>query len=106
MARITLRLPDVVHGELVARSRTAGQSVNQIIVDTLTRSLDHDEAPPVDQRARLLAALGDLVADGLVLDEPGDEDRPFLTYDELWQRLSNRDIRLSEAIITDREDRL
>jgi hypothetical protein len=38
MSRLTVRLPDSLHQQLVARSKTEGVSLNQLIVYLLTRT--------------------------------------------------------------------
>jgi len=38
MSHLTLRLPDSLHQQLVARSKTEGVSLNQLIVYLLTRT--------------------------------------------------------------------
>ena len=43
--RLLLRMPRAVHAQLAARSEAAGQSLNQYIVETLTRALDGDARP-------------------------------------------------------------
>jgi hypothetical protein len=106
MARLTLRLSEPLHAQLAARSRQRGVSINQLVVETLARSLEEEHTAPSEERARLLAALGDLASDGWLVEEPGDEEVPLLTHEELWQLMPTLDPPLSSRIIADREDRL
>jgi HicB family len=60
--RLLLRMPRALHAQLAARSDASGQSLNQYIVETLTRALEgdaadrgRDPAPPRSLRLALLA---------------------------------------------------
>ena len=106
MSRLTLRLPPSLHAELAAHSRQCGKSINQLVVDTLRDTLGQKGPAMGDERARMLAALGDLASDGMVIEEPGDADIPLLTHEELWQLMPKLSPSFSEQIIADREDRL
>ncbi len=62
--RLLLRMPRALHAQLAARSDAAGLSLNQYIVETLTRTLDGDgradvvvreAAPPRSLRLALFA---------------------------------------------------
>jgi hypothetical protein len=105
MARLTLRLPAPLHAELAARSRECGKSINQLVVDSLEKALERERPAMSDERARMLAALGDLAMDGFDFPDPENDKVPLLTHEEL-QRLPPIHPSLSESIIADREDRL
>jgi hypothetical protein len=62
--RLLLRMPRALHAQLAARSDTSGLSLNQYIVETLTRALEgegktdapgRESAPPKSLRFALLA---------------------------------------------------
>ena len=62
--RLLLRMPRALHAQLAARSDTSGLSLNQYIVETLTRALEgegkadgpgRDPGPPRSLRLALLA---------------------------------------------------
>ncbi len=62
--RLLLRMPRALHAQLAARSDSSGQSLNQYIVETLTRALEGEgktdvagpaSAPPRSLRFALLA---------------------------------------------------
>jgi HicB family len=60
--RLLLRMPQRLHGELAARSDRDGVSLNQWIVDALTRSLAPDAPPPrVVPRGLRLALIANAV---------------------------------------------
>lgn len=44
--RLLLRMPRELHAQLAARADAAGSSLNQYIVETLTRGLEGAAAPP------------------------------------------------------------
>ena len=60
--RLLLRMPRALHAQLAARSDESGLSLNQYIVETLTRALEggdetssHAQRPPRSLRLALLA---------------------------------------------------
>jgi len=107
MIRLTVRLPDDLHGRLVKRSRAAGKSLNQLIVEGAAYAASGGPAPQLSERERWRLALGDLLADTEALfEEPGDEDTPLLSYEELDRIMPRLDPPLSQTIIEDREDRV
>jgi len=107
MAKLTVRIPDELHERLVVRGRAAGKSLNQLIVDSVRRSLDAPAAPKLNERERLEEALGDLLATPAekTFVEPDDEETPLLSHEELQRIMPRLTPSLSESIIADREDR-
>lgn len=105
MARITLRLPDDLRADLVARSRARGKSLNQLIVEELTQAVE--QALAVTDVDRLRTALADILTSGLEvapLDE-SESEIPILSHAELQTQLPRLTPTMSEMIIADREDR-
>jgi len=50
--RLLLRMPRALHAQLAERAEAAGQSLNQYIVETLTRGLDGDGKPAAPAQER------------------------------------------------------
>ena len=106
MARITLRLPEGIHAQLVTEARRRGKSVNQVIVDRIEAGLPL-EPGELNEGERIRLALGDLVADPKVLlrglPKP---DVPLLSHAELQRRMPQLSPPLSEIVMAEREDRI
>ena len=112
MARITLRLPDAVHEQLVRRARGSGTSLNQAIVDILRDVLGCGKGAPPDEtlkereRRLLREALGDRVVDV----KPEDYAPLFHRWytpeerDAILKSMPVLDPPLSAAIIQEREE--
>ena len=106
-ARLTLRLRDRLHDQLVARGRACGKSLNQTIVDSLWEAVLFPRVEPLTEAERLRLALADITipADELFPDEPLDDSIPALTHEELMRLMPVLDPPLSQTVIEDREDR-
>jgi hypothetical protein len=50
--RLLLRMPRALHAQLAARSESAGQSLNQYIVETLTHAMEGDGRAVVPAQER------------------------------------------------------
>jgi plasmid stability protein len=111
MARITLRLPDELHSELVARARRSHRSLNQAIVDILRKASYQKQEPAGEalkeiERRRLKAALGDRV-----MEIKPEDFGPFRTgewgaldKDALFAAMPRLDPPLSHTIVQEREE--
>ncbi len=108
MARVTLRLPESLHARLIAASRAAGKSLNELIVESLEERLPAQSRDVGTDRELFRAALADLLvsADEVLPPWPEEADTPLLTHEELQNRLPVLSPPLSQTIIDDREDRV
>lgn len=107
MARITLRLPDDLHDELVLQSRGDGKSLNQLIVESLQRTAALAARSSVAEHERFAASLRDLLVpvDEIALPEP-DDAPPNTASEELQPRLPTLNPPLSQSLIDGRVDRI
>jgi hypothetical protein len=55
--RLLLRMPRELHAQLAARADAAGSSLNQYIVETLTRGLEGGSVPPAAEPRRVPRSL-------------------------------------------------
>ena len=106
MAKLTVRLPRQLHQTLRERAVRSAQSLNRVIVDTLWRGLEREEAEPLSEYERTMAAIR---KSGLW--EPTGpgwdkyiENAPDMTAEELRESLRGIPP-LSEDIIADRGER-
>jgi predicted transcriptional regulator len=106
MVKLTIRLPKQLHQTLQERAAQSAQSLNRVIVDTLRRGVEREEAKPLSEYERTMAAIRKT---GLVttLGPEWDkyiEDAPDMTVEELREALRGISP-LSEDIIADRGER-
>ena len=106
MAKLTVRLPKQLHQILRERAARSAQSLNRVIVDTLWRGLEREEAEPLSEHERVMRAIR---KSGLW--EPMGpgwdkyiEGAPDMTAEELREALRGIPP-LSEDIIADRGER-
>jgi hypothetical protein len=104
--KLTVRLPKQLHQTLRERAAQLAQSLNKVIVDTLWRGLEREEAKPSSEYERTMAAIRKT---GLVTTMGPEwdkyiEDAPDVTVEELREALRGI-FPLSEDIIADRDER-
>ena len=105
-AKLTVRLPKQLHQILRERAVRSAQSLNRVIVDTLWRGLEREEAEPRSEYEHTMAAVrktGLLMTLGPEWDKY-IEDAPDMTVEELREALRGISP-LSEDIIADRGER-
>jgi len=105
-AKLTVRLPKQLHQILRERAARSAQSLNKVIVNTLWRGLEREEAEPLSEHERVMRAIR---KSGLW--EPTGpgwdkyiEGAPDMTVEELREALRGISP-LSEDIIADRGER-
>ncbi len=104
--KLTVRLPKQLHQTLRERAARSAQSLNRVIVDTLWRGLEREEAEPLSEYECTMAAIRKT---GLVttLGSEWDkyiEDAPDMTVEEFREAMRGISP-LSEDIIADRGER-
>jgi hypothetical protein len=105
-AKLTVRLPKQLHQTLQERAVRSAQSLNKVIVSTLWRGLEPEEAEPLSEHERVMCTIR---KSGLW--EPTGpgwdkyiEGAPDMTVEELREALRGIPP-LSEDIIADRGER-
>ena len=105
-AKLTVRLPKQLHQILRERAVRSEQSMNKVIVDTLWRGVEHEQAAPLSEYEHAMAAIrktGLLMTLGPEWDKYV-EDAPDMTVEELREALRGISP-LSEDVIADRGER-
>ena len=105
-AKLTVRLPKQLHQTLRERAMRSAQSLNKVIVSTLWRGLEREEAEPLSEHERTMAAVrktGLVMTLGPEWDKyiEAAEDVSIEEVRQIWEGLSP----LSEDIIADRGER-
>jgi hypothetical protein len=105
-AKLTVRLPKQLHQTLRERAVRSAQSLNKVIVSTLWRGLEREEAEPLSEYERTMAAIrktGMVTTLGPEWDKyiEAAEDISVEEVRQMWEGLPP----LSEDIIADRGER-
>jgi plasmid stability protein len=105
-AKLTVRLPKQLHQALRERAAQSAKSLNKVIVDTLWRGLEREEAEPPSEYERTMAAIhktGLVTTMGPGWDKyiEAAEDVSLEEVRQMWEGLPP----LSEDIIADRGER-
>ena len=104
--KLTLRLPQSLHGQLKQQAQILGNSLNAIIVETLRKGLMQKTTYTETEREKTLRVIresGLVEPLGPIWDEEIDKSSD-ITYEELWKEMEGVPP-LSEVIIAEREPR-
>ena len=114
MGRVTLRLPDDLHGRLRSTSIRTGSPLNELIVSAVAEALervdsrDDPEDSLLEEIRHVRLALGDLVIDTGMIELPygRQPNEDLADTDTLRESMLPLAPPLSATIEDDREDRL